>query len=248
MPSLRKKRTAGVVLPAGSLTSQVLFSRTLTDGYKVNDSEVAAASGIYAIAGVTASVMAVVPAFGWLLSQGVLPPGSVKAFALLMAFLLLLVWLGISLVRGGRVAMFVNRRMPRVAKFLKGPDWSKFDKKHIFRAVFWALVVEVAGVAHLWVAGKALGFGMTIATAVAGYVAVLLVLMTSPFLRGVGAAEALLAFVLMRYSSDAVTAASVATLFRVFEFWGVLLVALPLLFVRSRRRSQSYNGAVTAVS
>lgn len=71
----------------------------------------------------------------------------------------------------------------------------------------------------------------SLTVAMIGYALVLVILMTSPFLRGIGAIEVSLTYALTLFGYSAVSALSVAFLFRFFEFWSVLVLGIfALLF------------------
>ena len=98
-----------------------------------------------------------------------------------------------------------------------------FNQKKFWLVVGLSVVIEIIGISHLYISVKALGGEPTLAMAAIGYAIVLLLLMSSPFLRGIGAVEAALTYALTLFGLPAVLALSVVLLFRFFEFWGVLV-------------------------
>ncbi|MFT4024956.1 MAG: lysylphosphatidylglycerol synthase domain-containing protein [Flavihumibacter sp.] len=62
--------------------------------------------------------------------------------------------------------------------------------------------------------------------ALMGYVVSTLFLVISPFLKGLGAVELSLAYILSRYGYSSVTALEITILYRLFEFWLPLLAGL----------------------
>lgn len=229
-----RRNFISVFLPAGFLASQAFFTEDIARREGVRTREVAAASGIFAASGLLSMVILVVPALGWLLTQRILPEGATLAFLLVNFLVFSLIWVVFSIIRKGRAYRFLERNAPSWVAWLDREDWPAFQSKYLMRVVLWSCVVELAGVAHVWVAARALGIDLSLSMAFAGYLAVIFVLMTSPFLRGIGAVEALLSFVLIRYGVPALGAASTAILFRFFEFWGVLLLAVPVFLLRPK--------------
>ena len=227
-----KRNFVSVFLPAGFLSSQAFFSGEVARTERVREGEVLAASGVFSVAGLLSMVAVVVPALGWLLAQNLLPGGAAMAFLTMSAIFIGIVVAMVNFVRRGAAYFFYKKHLPALTARLEGLDWSGFDKRFFWNAILLSTVVELVGVLHVFVAAKTLGAAdVTFAMSFAGYIAVLVVLMTAPFLRGVGAAEALLAAVLMRFGLEPVLAASVAVLFRFFEFWLVLgLAAFAFLF------------------
>lgn len=229
-----KRNFISVFLPAGFLASQAFFTEEIARREGVRPREVAAASGIFATSGLLSMVILVLPALGWLLTQNILPAGATAAFLLVNSLIIITICVIISLIRKGWAYRFLARNIPSAAAWLDREYWPDFKSKYLLRVVMWSCVVELTGVTHVWVAAQALGYNLSLNMAFAGYLAVIFVLMTSPFLRGIGAVEALLAFVLMRYGVPALTAASSAILFRFFEFWSILLLAIPVFLVRPK--------------
>lgn len=223
-----KRNFLGVFLPLGFLSSQAFFTKEVVRIEKVGEREVAAASSVFATAGLLSMVIVVIPALGWLLTQNVLPNGAAWAFLLVSALLLVLFWAVLNFLQKGLAYRVLSQHAPALTRRLDDQGWGAFQAKYVTRAVLLSCVVELIGVLHVWISGKALGLDMTVTAAFAGYMAVLVVLMTAPLLRGAGAVEALLAFVLMRYGISSVGAVSTAVLFRLLEFWSLLLLAVPV--------------------
>jgi len=81
---------------------------------------------------------------------------------------------------------------------------------------------------------KALGFHVTLEASVMAYITSVLVLLVSPFLKGLGAIELSMAFILTRFGFSTVDAISITLLYRFFEFWLPLTVGgLSFIFVRN---------------
>src|SRR5665647_1498840 len=66
-----------------------------------------------------------------------------------------------------------------------------------------------------------------------GYVTMVMLLMASPFLRGLGAIEISIVYILGQYGYPLVIAASMTLLYRFFEFW-IPLVAGMLSFISKK--------------
>lgn len=227
-----KRNFVSVFLPAGFLSSQAFFSKEVMRSEKVQEGDVLSASGVFSVAALLSMMVVVIPALGWLLTQHILPGGAAEAFLTMSVLLGALLWALVSFTRHGVVYRWCGRYLPALTARLDTLEWSRFQAKYLLYAILVSCVVEGVGVAHVWVALRTLGGNGSLSMAFAGYLAVLIVLMTSPFLRGVGAVEALLALVLIRFGQPSVMAVSAALLFRFFEFWLVLLLAIPALLFR----------------
>ncbi len=227
-----KRNLISVFLPAGFLSSQAFFSGEVARSEKVQARDVLSASGIFSVAALLSMIVVTVPALGWLLTQHILPGDAIIAFVAVSVLLVWLSWALFNFIRRGLVYRWSQKYMPAFTARLDELDWSRFAGRYFLNAVLISCVVEAVGVLHVFVAARTLGAEATLPMAFAGYMAVLVVLMTSPFLRGVGAVEALLAFVLTRFGLAPIEAVSTALLFRFFEFWLVLLVAVPVFLFR----------------
>ncbi|HRI60600.1 MAG TPA: lysylphosphatidylglycerol synthase domain-containing protein, partial [Saprospiraceae bacterium] len=227
-----KRNLVSVFLPAGFIASQAFFSGEAARSEKVQERDVLSASGIFAVAALLSMVIVVVPALGWLLTQHILPGGAAEAFLVMSALFIGLVWAMFNFTKHGIVYRWLQKYIPAFTARLDKLDWSRFQTRYLLYAVLLSCLVEVLGVLHVFIAARTLGASPTLPMAFAGYMAVLVVLMTSPFLRGVGAVEALLALVLIRFGLPPVEAVSAAVLFRFFEFWLILLLAVPVFLFR----------------
>ena len=227
-----KRNLFSVFLPAGFLSSQAFFTSETAKIERVRERDVALASGIFSAAALLSMIMVVAPALGWLLTQQVLPGGAVEAFLVVSGLFSLLLLGVVSFVRGGRAYRWGSRYFPAFAARIQELDWLRFETRYFINAILYSCMVELVGIWHVYIAVKALGMEATWAMAVAGYMAVLVVLMTSPFLRGMGAVEAMLGIVLIHVGLPAVEAVSAAILFRFFEFWLILILAAPVFLFR----------------
>ena len=227
-----KRNLFSVFLPAGFLSSQALFTSETARLERVREQDVMAASGIFAASALLSMVVVVVPALGWLFAQQVLPGGAVEAFLTVSALFLALLVAVVNFAKHGAVYRWSRQYLPSLTTRLDVLNWSRFEARFFIQAILYSCLVELVGVFHVWIAVQALGLAPTLPMAVVGYLAVLVILMTSPFLRGAGAVEALLGLVLIRFGLPATEALSAAVLFRFFEFWLILMFALPVLLVR----------------
>lgn len=227
-----KRNFVSVFLPAGFLSSQAFFGAEVAQLEKVREREVLAASGIFSAAALLSMVILIAPALGWLLTQHILPGGAIEAFLAVSGLLIGILWATYNFTRHKIVYQWCQRYLPGITAQLDTLDWTKFRGTYFLQAILLSCIVEIVGVFHVYISVQTLGATATFPIAFAGYLAVLVVLMTSPFLRGIGAVEALLAFVLIHFGLAPLVAVSAAVLFRFFEFWLVLLLAVPVLLLR----------------
>lgn len=225
-----KRNFVSMFLPAGFISSQAFFSAEVARTEQVEERDVLRASAIYAIASLLSMVIVVIPALDWMLTQHILPGAAVEAFWGVSITLGGVIWASVSFARHGSAYRWCQRYVPVLTVQLDQLDWSRFQVRYFLYAILISCVVEAVGVVHVYIAIRALGANPSLIMAFSGYITVLIVLLTSPFLRGVGAVEALLALVLIHYGLSPLEAVSSAVLFRFFEFWLVLGIAA-LVFI-----------------
>jgi len=103
---------------------------------------------------------------------------------------------------------------------------NRIDKKGFVYTILVSVLIEFTGIAHLYVAMLALNFTPSLLAAALGYIISVIFLIVSPFLRGLGAIEVSMTYVLLRFGFGNVEAISITFLYRFFEFWLPLLVGI----------------------
>ncbi|MBO9684633.1 MAG: lysylphosphatidylglycerol synthetase family protein, partial [Flavisolibacter sp.] len=78
----------------------------------------------------------------------------------------------------------------------------------------------------VYIAMVALGFPASITASAAAYIIAVLMMIISPFLRGLGAVELSMVYVLEQFGYTSTQALSITILYRVFEFWLLLLIGV----------------------
>jgi phosphatidylglycerol lysyltransferase len=76
----------------------------------------------------------------------------------------------------------------------------------------------------------ALGFTPSLPAATLGYIVMVILLIVSPLLRGLGAIEVSLTYMLNQFGFSLTAAASITLLYRLFEFWTPLLISVASFF------------------
>ena len=226
-----KRNLVSVFLPAGGFSSLTFFSGTL-EKRGASTSQINLASSIYALCGILTVVIVAVPALGYVLIKDQLQSTEVWGFAFLIILTTFLVWLSVSVVRRGWAFQAIKKRVPRWSAVLDEMAEQQIQRRHFYKTVFVSLLIEFVGVAHLYVSILALGFTPSLPAAFIGYVVMVILLIASPVLRGLGAIELSVAFILKQYGIPMVGAASITLLFRLFEFWIPLFVGIGSFFTK----------------
>jgi len=226
-----KRNLVSVFLPAGGFSSLTFFSGTL-EKRGASTSQINLASSIYALCGILTVVIVAVPALGYVLIKDQLQATEVWGFVFLIVLTTFLVWLLVSVVRRGWAFQVIKKRVPRWSAVLDEMAAQQIQRRHFYKTVLVSLLIEFVGVAHLYVSILALGFTPSLPAAFIGYVVMVILLIASPVLRGLGAIELSVAFILKQYGIPMVGAASITLLFRLFEFWIPLFVGIGSFFTK----------------
>lgn len=220
-----KRNLISVFLPAGGISSLAFFTKPI-EKKGIQKSQIHFASSIYGFVGILSAVIVAVPAFIYALVEGTI--GSGEWFALGALFLLKgSMLLGYrSILKKGFFYTLLVKLMPQTEVFMSDLQNNRIDKKNFLYTVATSVIIEFIGIAHLYVAMLALGFHPSIIAAIMGYIISVIFLIVSPFLRGLGAIEVSMSYVLIRFGFGDVEAIAATFLYRFFEFWLPLVIGI----------------------
>ncbi|MEZ5072357.1 MAG: phosphatidylglycerol lysyltransferase domain-containing protein [Bacteroidales bacterium] len=221
-----KRNLVSVFVPAGMLTNMLFFNRSVEQKEGVSKTQIYFASTIFSFCSILSAVIIGIPALLWLFLKGSMSSAMIWGIVATAAFLGFLVYVLVNIIRKGSIYRFVMKRIPSLAGAFETLLEQSFSRGRMAFVLALSVVIEVIGITHLFISVEALGGHANLEMAIVGYAIVLLLLMSSPFLRGIGAVEAALTYSLVLYGLPHVLALSVAFLFRFFEFWAVLVAGL----------------------
>lgn len=228
-----KRNFISIFLPAGGISSLAFFTKPV-EQQNVSKTQIHIASSIYAFVGIISVILVAIPSLLYLAINKNLSSGEAYAFGGIIAFVAFLYWVFRSAVKGRVVYRIIVRFSPQFASVIEEVQAQSFRMKDFFLTVLVSVFVEFCGIIHLWIAMKALGFTGSWQAAIIGYIVSVLFLILSPFLRGLGAIELSLAFILTRFGFTTMEAVSITFLYRFFEFWLPLIGgALSFVLVRN---------------
>ena len=220
-----KRNFIGVFLPAGTFSSLTFFNKEL-ENQKISPTQGYYGSYLFVISSLISVVIVAIPALIVLFASKGIRSVEIYAFAALLFFILLLVWAVNSLIKKGILYQLVARFRPDWTVILEELQAQHFNKGWFVKASLVSVGIEVTGIIHLYIAMAALGLTPSWAAALMGYVIMVLLLSVSPVLKGLGAIEISMTYMLTRYGFSTLEAASATLLFRFFEFWLPLLAGL----------------------
>jgi len=229
IPLFLKRNLISVFLPAGGFSSLMFFTRPLTKK-GIKSSDIYYASYIYGLAGVLSVVIVAIPVLGLLSLQRKLSSAELIPFLVLV----LLVGIGIyvvwSFLKKKMVYRLILKHRPKIMLHVESILNNGINIKHFLLALLISILVEITGVLHVYISMLALGFHPTLLVAFMAYIIMIMLLLVSPFLRGMGAIEVSMTYIFIQNGIPAMQAAVVTLLFRFFEFWLPLLAGVCSFF------------------
>jgi len=177
------------------------------------------ASGIYAFVGLLTVFIVGVPVliYSFFNARNILHTGQ----SLIVLFLILAAAYLVfhSFRQKGRLYQWVQKKFPRFIPSVDELFSANITKQHFALTVLFSLGVECCGILHLFIATKALGLPASLAASAIAYIVSVLLMVISPFLRGLGAVELSMVYILNLYGYAPVDALAITILYRFFEFW-----------------------------
>lgn len=220
-----KRNFISIFLPAGGISSLAFFTDTI-ESRGIKKSQIHFASSIYGFSGILSVVIVAIPAFIFAIFTG--PVSAGEGYALVSVILLIvgLFFAYNSALKQGKVYKILVKLIPASEIFLNDLENNKIDRNKFLLTVFISVIIEFTGITHLYISMMALGFSPSIIAAVLAYIISVVFLIVSPFMRGLGAIEVSMAYVLIRFGFGNVEAIAITFLYRFFEFWAPLLSGL----------------------
>jgi phosphatidylglycerol lysyltransferase len=220
-----KRNFISVFLPAGAVSSLAFFSNEI-EKKGITRTQVYFASSIYAFVGILSVVIVAIPAFVFVVSGGSIGMDKWYALAAVMAILLLFVFVYYSLLKKGKLYNWILKIYPKAELFIEDLKNNKINQKQFVYTVLISVLIEFVGIAHVYISMIALNFPPSVSTAIISYIVVVIFLIISPFLRGLGAIEVSMVYVLTRSGFTNADSIAITLLFRFFEFWLPLLTGV----------------------
>lgn len=220
-----KRNFLSIFLPAGGMTSLAYLPDSLRHA-GIHKKDIHQSSGIYGFIGFLSLFLVGVPVIIYTLTQSQHINNAVTGLVSLTLILASCVFIVYSVRKKGWVHAMLVKSFPSIEAKLDeifSFNWSVY---HFTLTTLYSVLVEVSGVLHLYIAMLAMGVNPSIEAACIGYVISVILLATSPFLRGLGAIELSLTYILTRYGYTPAEALGITVLYRIFEFWLPLAAGL----------------------
>ncbi len=213
-----KRNFISVFLPAGGVSSLAFFTSPL-EKKGISRTQIHYASTLYGFIGILSVILVAVPALIFAFLQGISSASEWIGLASLLIIAGLLLYLYRLLIQKGRLYQWVLSRFPSVELLIEDIHNNKVSAGQFLITVLISIVIEFAGIAHVYIAMNALQVSPSLFGALMAYIISVIFLIVSPFLRGLGAIEVSMSIILVRFGFSNVEAISITLLYRFFEFW-----------------------------
>ena len=213
-----KRNFISVFLPAGAVSSLAFFTKEI-EKKGITRTQIYFASSIYAFVGILSVVIVAIPAFLFVVSGGSIAMGRWYALGGVVVILLFFVFVYYSLLRKWKLYSLILKIYPKADLFIEDMKNNRINRTQFVYTVLISILIEFVGIAHVYISMIALNLPPSLSTAIIAYIIVVIFLIISPFLRGLGAIEVSMTYVLIHSGFSSVDAIAITLLFRFFEFW-----------------------------
>ncbi len=220
-----KRNFISVFLPAGGV-SALAYSPSQIRKTGFSKMQVHQASGLFGFAGLLTVFIAGLPVIIFTFFTSSQFNNSWIGLLVILIIITVLYVIVRSIKQKGVLYQWIDKKFPSVTPTLNELFAANVNKKEFSGAVAYSIVVELSGMLHIFIAMLALGLPASFGAAASAYIIAVLMMVVSPFLRGLGAVELAMVFVLEKFGYSSLHALSITVLYRVFEFWLPLLSGL----------------------
>jgi len=220
-----KRNLISIFLPAGGISSLAFFTSEI-EQKGITKSQIHFASAVYGFVGILSVIVVAIPIFIYSLIVGGIGQGEWVAFFSMVGIIALIFLVYRSIVKKGVIYQWLVKTFTFFEVFAIDIQNNRISKKQFLITLFYSVLIEFVGITHLYVAMIALGYTPSLFAAFLGYIVSVIFLIVSPFLRGLGAIELSMVFLLVRLGFTNVEAVAVTLLYRFFEFWLPLLAGI----------------------
>ena len=213
-----RRNLLSVFLPAGGV-SALAYSPSQIRKAGFNKIQVHRASGLFGYAGLLSLFMVGLP----VIIFTVITKSQFKNSwtGLLALFIIMTVLLSVarSIRQKGILYRWIDKKFPLFTPPINELFAGNVDVRKFSGAVMYSLGVELCGMLHVYIAMLALAAPASFAAAASAYIIGVMMMVVSPFLRGLGAVELSMVYILEQSGYSPVLALSITILYRIFEFW-----------------------------
>ncbi len=220
-----KRNFISIFLPAGGVSSLAFFTGEI-EKKGISKTQIHFASSVYGFVGILSVVIVAIPVFTIALFLGSIGPG--EWYALIAVIILISAAYAVYriVISKGLLYRWIIKISPSFELFLEELRSKKINRKQFYLTILVSVVIDIVGILHLYVAMLALNLSPSLFAALMAYLIAVIFLIVSPFLRGLGAIEVSMSYILVQFGYTNVEAIAITFLYRFFEFWLPLLAGI----------------------
>lgn len=220
-----KRNLLSVFLPAGGISS-LAYTTTQLRKRNLNTTQIHQAGALYGYIGLLTVFLIGVPVILYTIWDNKNFGDAWISLLILGLILALVFWLIWSFRTRKGIYKWVEVKFPAVASNIDEIFSGEVKSKYLFRTIVASMVVECCGIAHAFVSMYALGLDHSFEAAAIAYTVSVVLMIVSPFLRGLGAVELTMLYIFKAYGYSQAEGLGITILYRAFEFWLPLLLGL----------------------
>ncbi len=220
-----KRNLVSIFLPAGGFSSLLFFNKEVEEK-GASKSTIHLASTLFAFIGILSVVIVAIPILIIAFFKYQLGNTEIIGFIALILITLAILAFIYSVSKKGIAYKWLVRLKPSLALIMDEMIAQEINRKQVIVTLFVSVFIEFVGIFHLYIAMLALGFTASLPAAILGYICMVILLIISPFLRGLGAIEVSITYILSQFGFPIIAAAAITLLFRFFEFWLPLIAGI----------------------
>lgn len=218
-----KRNFLSVFLPAGGISSLAFTPKPIARK-NFDKNTIHKASAIYGFVGILTVFLVGIPVVAYAAFAGKNFGDSTMWLLGVGIFIAAVFWLVNSLRTKALFYQILEKKFPKKIDSIDEFFGGDVHKKYLYLTIFISVLIEFCGIFHLLIAMLAFGATVSFSAAAIGYTISVLLMLVSPFLRGLGAVEFTLIYILANFGFSHSEGLGITLLYRIFEFW------LPLFF------------------
>ncbi|WP_234110890.1 phosphatidylglycerol lysyltransferase domain-containing protein [Chryseobacterium sp. R2A-55] len=220
-----KRNFLSVFLPAGGISSLAFTPKPIQR--KIFDKKnIHKASAIYGFIGIFTVFLVGIPVIGY---AAVMKKnfGESWFWLIFVGIFVALVFLLVNSLRTkGILYQLTEKYFPKKIDDIDEIFGSEINPQGFYVTIFISVLIEFCGIFHLLIAMYAFGGEGSFSAAAVGYTISVLLMLVSPFLRGLGAVEFSLIYILANFGFSHSQGLGITLLYRIFEFWLPLVLGI----------------------
>lgn len=220
-----KRNFLSVFLPAGGISS-LAYSPVGLRKSGLSKMQSGQASAIYAFVGIFTILIVGLPVLVFSIIRSGQFIGAVGGLSLAVLLLVTIFWAVRSIRKKRWLYHQISNHFPKFLPQLNETLGPNVSPSQFWLTTIYSLGVELCGILHLFIAAMAFGLPVSLQSSAIAYVVSVLLMLVSPFLRGLGAVELSMVYLLGRFGMTSVNALAITILYRLFEFWLPLLAGV----------------------